>query len=47
VGHFGWPPGTYFEELILSYLRNEATYRDLYSNVWTYADWAESQGLRS
>lgn len=22
--------GTYFEELILSYLRNEASYRDLY-----------------
>lgn len=27
--------GTYFEELIICYLRNEATYRDLYSNVWT------------
>lgn len=37
--------GTYFEELILSYLRNEATYRDLYSDVWTYAQWAEVQGL--
>lgn len=37
--------GTYFEELILCYLRNEASYRDLYSNVWTYADWAEKQGL--
>ncbi len=36
--------GTYFEELILCYLRNEATYRDLYSEVWTYADWAKSQG---
>jgi predicted helicase len=36
--------GTYFEELILCYLRNEATYRDLYSEVWTYADWAQSQG---
>ena len=35
--------GTYFEELILTYLRNEATYRDLYSHVWTYADWAEEQ----
>jgi predicted helicase len=23
--------GTYFEELMLCYLRNEATYRDLYS----------------
>ncbi|WP_250482858.1 hypothetical protein [Caballeronia sp. GaOx3] len=36
--------GTYFEELILCYLRNEATYRDLYSDVWTYADWAALQG---
>ncbi|MGW8423625.1 DEAD/DEAH box helicase [Comamonas sp. HJ-2] len=37
--------GTYFEELMVCYLRNEATYKDLYSDVWTYADWAESQGL--
>jgi predicted helicase len=37
--------GTYFEELIVCYLRNEATYKDLYANVWTYADWAASQGL--
>jgi len=27
--------GTYFEELICVYLRNEATYRDLYDQVWT------------
>jgi predicted helicase len=37
--------GTYFEELICTYLRNEATYRDLYEQVWTYADWAKEQGL--
>lgn len=37
--------GTYFEELMLCYLRNEATYRDLYAQVWTYGEWAESQGL--
>lgn len=37
--------GTYFEELICTYLRNEATYRDLYSKVWTYTDWAREQGL--
>jgi Restriction endonuclease len=37
--------GTYFEELILSYLRNEAVYRDLYSDIWTYAQWAGLQGL--
>ena len=37
--------GTYFEELMLCYLRNEATYRDLYSEVWSYGDWAAQQGL--
>lgn len=37
--------GTYFEELIVCYLRHEASYRDLYDRVWTYADWAEEQGL--
>lgn len=31
--------GTYFEELCIQYLRHEATYRDLYSDIWTYADW--------
>lgn len=37
--------GTYFEELICTYLRNEATYRDLYSTIWTYSDWAAMQGI--
>ncbi|NHQ88454.1 DEAD/DEAH box helicase [Iodobacter sp. HSC-16F04] len=37
--------GTYFEELICCYLRNEATYRDLYSKVWTYSAWADEQAL--
>lgn len=37
--------GTYFEELICTYLRNEATYRDLYEQVWVYSDWAKEQGL--
>lgn len=37
--------GTYFEELIRTYLRHEATYRDLYEQVWTYSDWAREQGL--
>ncbi len=37
--------GTYFEELTLAYLRTEPTYQDLYSDVWTYADWAKLQGL--
>jgi predicted helicase len=37
--------GTYFEELIACYLRNEATYKDLYAAVMPYAQWAEKQGL--
>ncbi len=37
--------GTYFEELICAYLRNEAAYRDRYDKVWTYSDWAKEQGL--
>ncbi|BCL75795.1 DNA damage-inducible protein [Jeongeupia sp. HS-3] len=37
--------GTYFEELIVTYLRNEATYADLYAKVWMYADWAKEMGL--
>lgn len=37
--------GTYFEELVCVYLRNEATYRDLYEKVWTYADWAKERDL--
>ncbi|WP_047238120.1 DEAD/DEAH box helicase [Chromobacterium subtsugae] len=36
--------GTYFEELIICYLKNEATYRDLYSDVWTFAEWVEQYG---
>jgi predicted helicase len=34
--------GTYFEELCIQYLRNEATYRDLYSDVWMYGDWTKA-----
>jgi len=37
--------GTYFEELTITYLRHEASYKDLYSDVWTYADWAKEQGI--
>jgi len=36
--------GTYFEELILVYFRNESTYADLYSDVWLYSDWAKEYG---
>lgn len=37
--------GTYFEELILCYLRNEAAYKDLYKKVWSYSDWAREQSM--
>ncbi|HGM5038955.1 TPA: DEAD/DEAH box helicase [Stenotrophomonas maltophilia] len=37
--------GTYFEELIVAYLRHEASYRDLYSNVWPWAQWALANGF--
>ena len=37
--------GTYFEELIVCYLKNEPLYRDLYANVWTFGEWAKAQGL--
>ena len=33
--------GTYFEELITTYFRHEATYADLYSEVWLFSDWAK------
>ncbi|MEN9974161.1 MAG: hypothetical protein RLZZ282_167, partial [Verrucomicrobiota bacterium] len=36
--------GSYFEELIRTYFRYEATYADLYSDVWLYADWAKKIG---
>ena len=34
--------GNYFEELTVSYLRHEATYADLYSQVWLYSDWTKA-----
>jgi predicted helicase len=37
--------GTYFEELIIQYFKYEASYRELYSGVWTYKEWADLQGL--
>ena len=36
--------GTYFEELICTYLRNEAKYRDLYEQIWTFSEWAKEHG---
>lgn len=37
--------GTYFEELMIQYLKHEASYKELYSEVWTYAAWADLQQL--
>ncbi len=37
--------GTYFEELIRTYFRNEPKYRDLYSYVLLYSDWANTHGF--
>ncbi len=34
--------GTYFEELIRAYFKNEPTYADLYEDVWLYGDWAKA-----
>ncbi len=36
--------GSYFEELIVQYLRVEPAYQDQYSNVWPYAEWAREEG---
>ena len=36
--------GTYFEELIRTYFRFEASYADLYSEVWIFGDWARQIG---
>lgn len=36
--------GTYFEELIIAYLKHEPYYADLYSDVWTFKDWALIHG---
>ena len=37
--------GTYFEELSVSYFKNEPYYRDLYRDVVPYAEWAAQQGI--
>ena len=36
--------GSYFEELIRTYFRQEPRFADLYSDVWLYADWAKEIG---
>ncbi|WP_437945506.1 type ISP restriction/modification enzyme [Sorangium sp. So ce296] len=37
--------GTYFEELTISYFKNDPLYRDLYRDVVPYAVWAARRGL--
>lgn len=37
--------GTYFEELIVTYFRNEPFYKELYTTVEPYAAWAQRRGL--
>ena len=41
---FKWNSLSALAALLNTYLSNEATYRDLYEEVWTYADWAKEQG---
>jgi predicted helicase len=36
--------GTYFEELIVCYLKTEPAYREFYREVLPYAEWAGRQG---
>jgi predicted helicase len=36
--------GSYFEELICTYLRHEPIYKTLYEQVWLFSDWAKEQG---
>lgn len=36
--------GTYFEELVVCYLRTEPSYVDLYDKVWPYKEWAKGEG---
>ncbi|WP_277443658.1 DEAD/DEAH box helicase [Vibrio parahaemolyticus] len=36
--------GTYFEELTVTYFKNEPAYKDHYSEVLTYGEWAKSFG---
>src|SRR5688572_31803421 len=37
--------GTYFENLVRAYFGYEDSFRELYSDVWTYAEWAKLEGL--
>jgi predicted helicase len=37
--------GTYFERLVVAFLRNDPVQSQQYSEVWTFADWAKANGL--
>ena len=37
--------GEYFELLVKNFLTNDPMYSDLFTDVWTYAEWAQTQGL--
>ncbi|MDD2799911.1 MAG: DEAD/DEAH box helicase family protein [Methylococcales bacterium] len=39
--------GTYFELLIKDFLKNDPTYSPQFSDVWTYAEWSNLQGIDS
>ncbi len=39
--------GTYFEQLVLAYLRNDPLQKSLYEDAWTYADWAAANGTNA
>ncbi len=39
--------GTYFELLIKDFFKNDPTYSPQFTGVWTYAEWAELQGVDS
>lgn len=36
---------TYFENLVQAFFRHEDSYRELYSDVWTYAEWVKLEGI--
>ena len=39
--------GTYFEELIKDYLKNDPVQSSIYDEVWTFKDWADAQGINA
>jgi predicted helicase len=36
--------GNYFENLVRAYFGYEVSFRELYSDAWTYAEWAKLEG---